>query len=196
MVIRCFTRGLIVAAIAALAMPALAAGRGAGAERAFDAFLGCTSDFFTVLQAEGSAFGVSEIVAPAPDLAGEGMTETAQVTFAAPVDANGIHLLRYSQMKASGQPDAWWWGFVTDRKPRDLVEGIRLGEPSAEFFEQGGSFYRVLEEGNAQGDTASARTMMINSTGKPDQSLVLCVVTADMMGGMKALPNAADLFRQ
>ncbi|MEI2296782.1 hypothetical protein MKZ91_01670 [Ensifer sp. MJa1] len=171
-------------------------GKGVDAEKAFDAFLDCRPEFFAVLRDEGPAFGASEVVSPAPDLAGEGMTETAKVTFAAPIDVDGIRLLKYSQMKAAGQPDAWWWGFVTDRAPKDLADAIRVREPTAEFFVQGEVIFRVIEEGKSGGGTASARTMMINESGNPNQSLVLCIVTSDLMGDMTSLPDVSGMFRQ
>lgn len=180
----------------AMAHPALAGGQGTGAERAFNVFLDCRAEFFAVLRNEGPTFGVSKIVSPAPDFAGEGMTETAKVTFAAAIDIKGIRLLKYAQMKASGEPEAWWWGFVTDRAPRDLIDAIRSRDSTAEFIAQGNVIFRVIEEGEAQGDMASARTMMINETGNPNESLVLCVVTSDLMGGMKSLPDASEMFRQ
>ncbi|KSV89776.1 hypothetical protein N184_27165 [Sinorhizobium sp. GL28] len=191
-----FAKGLVAAVVLVQAMPVLASDKNTGAEKAFDAFLGCRPEFFAVLRNEAPTFGASEVVSPAPDLAGEGMTETAKVTFAAPIDVSGIHLLKYSQMKATTEPEAWWWGFLTDRAPKDLVDAIRSREPAAEFFAQANTIFRVIEEGNAQGSTASARTMMINGTGNPNQSLVLCVVTADLMGDMKSLPDAADMFRR
>ncbi|MBD9647482.1 hypothetical protein JVX98_10445 [Ensifer sp. PDNC004] len=196
MLIRCFAIGLAMAGAMAHAMPALASGEGLGAQKAFDAFLGCKPEFFAVLRTERAAFGASEVVSPAPDLAVEGMMETARVSFAAPVDINGIRLLKYTQMKASGEPEAWWWGFVTDRAPRDLIDAIRGREPTAEFIVQENMIFRVIEEGNVPGGTASARTMMINATENPNESLVLCIVTSDLMDGLKTLPDAADLFRQ
>ncbi|MGE6786335.1 hypothetical protein ACQKGL_27830 [Ensifer adhaerens] len=195
MSIRGFARNLAATVVFALAMPALASGKDNAAQKVFDAFLGCGPEFFSVLSSEGRAFGVQEVVSPAPDLAGEGMTETATVTFAAPIDVNGIHLLKYSQMKAAGEPDSWWWGFVTNRTSQSIVDAIRLRAPTATFSAQGNVMFRVIEEGNGRDGTASARTMMINETGHPGQSLVLCIVTLDLMADMKSLPDAKEIFR-
>ncbi|KQX47602.1 hypothetical protein ASE71_31410 [Ensifer sp. Root954] len=194
MSIRGIAKGLVAAAIIAHAMPALASGKDVSAQAVFDAFLGCGPEFFSVLSREGNAFGVHAVASPAPDLAGEGMTETATVTFAAPIDVNGIQLLKYSQMKAAGPPDALWWGFVTDRTPQGLVDAVRLRDPAATFIAQGNAMFRVIEEGNGRDGTASARTMMINATGSPGQSLVLCIVTLDLMGDIVSLPDAKQMF--
>ncbi|MCA1405424.1 hypothetical protein I6F26_13680 [Ensifer sp. IC3342] len=176
-------------------------------EDVLEEFSQCRPEFFATLARAKGRFGkvtIEPLFVTAPDgRAGEVSGST--VTFAEPVRAFGLDLVGYTQMlhTKDGKPVSFWWGFRTTEYPVYAAHWLSTRAESLGAAQRIGWGEWVLEtrpRTNADADAAEEdlayRVFKVEPFDYPNLTNVLCGLTADMTGEMKALPDPADLFKQ
>jgi hypothetical protein len=207
-IFRCCIGALRVsAAIALLASPA----RAETADAVVAAMLPCTSDFFATLSAQKAVFGLIKVTAFShperkPDNAVGSRLQGSIVTFANPVEAQGLQLTGYVQaaLENNGKPGTFWWGFRVEESPARIESWVRSRTKDADFRKRGDSYGWVQEldpDWRRTDETLiesrlPLRMLLVEPSKdtKYSGSTLRCAVHHGQMGAVRTLPDISDLF--